>query len=337
MRGKLVCTQPFSWCEVHSDGSVFLCCPAWLKAPAGNLLEQSLEEIWNGPLAREVRKGVLSGTFHRCGKRCPRPAAGRPPVVDLAEVEDAEVHRALSQGLAILPYGPKILNLCFDSRCNLACPSCRATPVDKHSSSAAPLLEKILTQCAPQVQTLVVAGHGDPFATPTYRALLQDIHPERWPRLEEIRLHTNGLLWDAATWRSLEKIHALVREAEISVDAASPGTYALNRGGDWQRLLTNLRFIAGLPLHGKLSMVVQRNNFREMPSFADLADSLGFRAYFSQLVNWGTFSREEYRRRAVQHPEHPEHGQFLAMLAQVARRHHVDLGNLALLVTTAPM
>ncbi|WP_305041520.1 SPASM domain-containing protein [Geoalkalibacter sp.] len=332
MTSRTVCTQPFSWCEVHEDGSVFLCCPAWLKAPAGNLLRQSLADIWNGPLAREVRKGVLNGTFHRCGKRCPRLATGSSPVMDLADVEDVEERRALEKGLAVLPYGPKILNLCFDPRCNLACPSCRATPVGNLSARAARLGEKIRAEFAPHLETMVVAGHGDPFAAPTYRALLLSIHPAGWPRLRDIRLHSNGLLWDAATWQSLANIHSLVREAEISLDAATPETYARNRGGDWSRLRDNLRFIATLPLAGKLSMVVQRNNFREVPALVDLAASLGFRAYFSQLVNWGTFSRAEYRQRAVHHPEHPEHRDLLAVLAQVAGRPHVDLGNLAPLV-----
>ncbi|WP_305046665.1 SPASM domain-containing protein [Geoalkalibacter sp.] len=331
MRAGLICTQPFDWCEVHGDGSVFLCCPAWLKAPAGNLLRQSLDEIWNGPLAREVRKGVLNGSFHRCGRRCPRLAAGRPPVMLLDRVEDSEIRAALGAGQSVLPYGPKTLNLCLDHRCNLACPSCRSEFLAPGASSTHVdhLIEKILADVAPHAQTLVIAGHGEPFASPAYGAILRGYSPAIWPRLGEIRLHTNGLLWDEAAWQSIAAAHSLIREAEISVDAACAATYALNRGGDWQRLLANLRFIATLPLHGKLSFVVQRNNFREMPAFVELARSLGFSAYFSQLVNWGTFSREEYRRRAVHIAEHSDHEEFLAILSQIAGRHQVDLGNLA--------
>lgn len=331
MRAGLICTQPFDWCEVHGDGSVFLCCPAWLKAPAGNLLHQSLDEIWNGPLAREVRKGVLNGRFHRCGRRCPRLAAGTPPVMLLDRVEDAQLRAALGAGQSVLPYGPKTLNLCLDHRCNLACPSCRNEFLAPGASSTHVdiLSEKILADVAPHVQTLVIAGHGDPFASPAYGAILRGYSPAIWPRLGEIRLHSNGLLWNEAAWRAIAAAQPLIREAEISVDAACAATYAINRGGDWPRLLENLRFIGTLPLVGKLSMVVQCNNFREMPAFADLAASLGFRAFFSQLVNWGTFSRKDYRARAVYRSDHPDHGEFLAVLAQVAGRHHVDLGNLA--------
>ena len=66
------CSRPFQWCEVHPDGSVFLCCPAWLKRPIGNLLQQPIEKIWNGAVAQEIRKSILNGSFHNCSKkRCP--------------------------------------------------------------------------------------------------------------------------------------------------------------------------------------------------------------------------------------------------------------------------
>ncbi len=75
--------------------------------------------------------------------------------------------------------------------------------------------------------------------------------------------------------------------------------------------------------------MAQRNNYREMPQFVDLARRLGGRVYFSQLVNWGTFSRQEFQRRAVHLPGHPEHSDFLACLKRVAAVPGVDLGNLA--------
>ncbi len=57
-----ICTRPFEWFEVPPDGSVFLCCPAWLKRSIGNLLQQSIYEIWNGPVAQEIRKSIFNGS-----------------------------------------------------------------------------------------------------------------------------------------------------------------------------------------------------------------------------------------------------------------------------------
>ena len=45
---RLICTQPFNWCEIHTDGSVFACCPSWLSEPLGNLLQTPFQDIWNG-------------------------------------------------------------------------------------------------------------------------------------------------------------------------------------------------------------------------------------------------------------------------------------------------
>lgn len=126
----------------------------------------------------------------------------------------------------------------------------------------------------------------------------------------------------------MQAAQPFVRTAEISVDAASAATYALNRGGDYEQLLANLSFLARLPIAITLSFVVQQNNYREMQAFVNLAQGFGFAVYFSQLVNWGTFRREEFRRRAVHLSQHPEYGHFCSLLQQVADLPGVDIGNL---------
>ncbi|WP_432822174.1 SPASM domain-containing protein [Trichloromonas sp.] len=332
----LICTHPFEWCEIHPDGKVFSCCPAWLKTPIGNLLEQPLMEIWNGPVARGLRSNVLNGTFHSCNrKRCPRLATLAAPVMPIAAVADKEVGEALRKNRSTLPYGPKTVNLCFDLSCNLACPSCRsevAVASGAAKERAQTLAARLVEQAPPHAERLIVSGFGDPFGSPSYRSLLQGITPDSWPKLRRVDLHTNGQLWDEPTWNRFPGLHPLVRSAEISVDAASAATYAKNRGGDFDRLLANLDFIRTLPIELKLSCVVQHNNFRELPAFVERARRYGASVYLSQLVNWGTFSRGEFLRRAVHLPTHPDHDTLLAVLGPLSNLPHVDLGNLAPLV-----
>ncbi len=337
LEGQLICTHPFEWFEIHPDGRVFTCCPAWLKTPIGNLLTDPIETVWNSPVAHAIRKTVLNGSFQYCNrKRCPRLASRTPPVMAAGEVANPETSRAIGRSLGTLPYGPKTLNLCFDHSCNLACPSCRQDITIAQGEAlerAEAIAERIRTEAAPHVETLIVSGFGDPFGSPTYRRLLQGLAPEAYPRLQQVHLHTNGQLWDEKTWNALPALHSLVNKAEISIDAATAATYAENRkGGDFSRLLDNLAFLQSLPIEVKISFVVQHNNFREIPAFAELGARHGFAVYFSQLVNWGTFRREEYRRRAVHLPEHPEHGELCATLGRVARLGHVDAGNLSHLV-----
>ncbi len=334
MSARLICTNPFEWCEVHPDGSVFLCCPAWLKTSVGNLLAQPLSEIWNSAAAQAIRKGVLNGTFHYCRKkRCPRLATATSPVVAAETIASPDTRQAVASGRARLASGPKILNLCCDRSCNLACPSCRTEVIQnrrEESSRVESILARLAREAGSSVERIILSGFGDPFASPVLRAFLQNFPTNDFPRLGAIDLHSNGQLWTRDLWATMPVIHPLVREAEISVDAATAETYGLNRpGGDFSRLLANLAFLGTLPIRVKLSMVVQANNYREIPALVELAGAHGFKAYFSQLVNWGTFSREEFRSRAVHRTEHPEHARLLTLLRQVGSLPQVDIGNLA--------
>lgn len=207
-KAGLICTRPFEWLEIHRDGHSFLCCPAWVKKPVGNLLHQPLAEIWNSPRARETRKACSNGSFHLCSaRRCPHLAAERLPVQRLDRVQNPTLRDAIARGRGRLEFGPRRVNLCHDQSCNLA-------------------------------------------------------------------------------------------------------------------------FIATLQVTGKLSFVVQQNNWREIPAFIALARRFGFSAYLSQMVNWGTFSREEFRRRAVHLPEHPEYPALRRLLDRVGKAGDVDFGNL---------
>lgn len=93
---------------------------------------------------------------------------------------------------------------------------------------------------------------------------------------------------------------------QVSIDAASPGAYALNRGGDWTRLMENLEFIASLkPLHYIFSMVVQANNFREIPRFTEMAERLGAVVVLQRLGGYAA-DGTQYAARAVHELGHRE-------------------------------
>ena len=326
------CSNPFDWCEVHHDGSVFCCCPAWIGRPLGNLLIQPFETIWNGERARTIRATVLDGSFARCNRRrCPRLASDEPPVVPATTVDDLRLRVALDSHLTHLPYGPRRLNLCYDRSCNLACPSCRPAPfvaTGAELERAAAIHQRLLAAVGADAEELRLCGNGEPLASPVFRPFLENLDSAEFPKLRRIHLHSNGQLFTPATWRALATTHPFVKSVEISVDAATAATYAANRGGSWTRLLANLEFIAGLGLELTLSCVVQANNYRELPAFIELAASFGATAYLSQLVDWRSFERGEYLARAVHLPGHPEHEAFRAVLAGIACRSGVDPGNL---------
>ena len=342
---RLFCSKPFSWFEVSrgsEEGETYLCCPSWLEKPIGNLLRSSVDELWNGATAADIRRSILDGSFEYCNyRRCPFLQSRSGPVQRVADVVDPLLRRAIDEGLTILPWGPVQIIASYDRSCNLSCPSCRTQLIMEHDrrDEIMTIQRKLTDEALGQAELLYITGSGDPFGSPFFRSWLQTMRRSDMPALKRIHLHTNALLWTKRIWKTIpEEIRGLIRSAEISIDAATAATYSANRrGGDFERLMENLEFISSeLRPRGPLdsltfSMVVQMNNFREMADFVRLGKQLNVdTVYFSQLVNWGTFNDEEYRGRAIHLPTHPEHQQFMNLLLEpIFEDPIVYLGNLA--------
>jgi sulfatase maturation enzyme AslB (radical SAM superfamily) len=343
-KSGLFCSKPFKWFEVFQGdeiGDIYLCCPGWLDRRIGNIQNVTVEEIWNGKEAQEIRQSILDGSFRFCSySRCPYLQTVSPPVERIEEVTDPELKTVIAEKLTLLPYGPRAVNCSFDRSCNLACPSCRTKVIIEHErrEQIMEVRRRIQEEALRDAHLLYITGLGDPFGSPFYRKWLQTMKREDLPNLRLIFLHTNGQLWTTAIWNTLsEEIRELITCTEISIDAATPETYSKNRrGGSFERLLENLGFISSLRRHGPLnsvtiSMVVQENNFSEMPEFVHMGQRFGFdRVFFSRLINWGTFTGQEFKDRAVHLSEHPRYPEFMALLERdIFRDPIVHLGNLA--------
>jgi hypothetical protein len=325
---RLFCSKPFEWFEVsrgREEGEVFLCCPSWLETPVGNLTRDSVKETWNGEAAQRIRRSILEGTFEYCNAaRCPYLQTRSGPVQRVEDVTDPELRAVIEGGLTVLPYGPRSVNCSYDRSCNLSCPSCRTQIIveSRNRERISGIQGKINDDALADARLLYITGSGDPFGSPFFRRWLQTMRRADMPKLQVIHLHTNGQLWTPRMWETIpEEIRALVKHADVSIDAADPATYAVNRrGGQFDVLLRNLEFIAGLRADGPLewlgiNMVVQANNFAEMPDFVRLGQQFGVdTVYFHQLVNWGTFSDAEFAARAVHRPTHPRHAELVGVL-----------------------
>ena len=315
----LFCAQPFQYAQIDPLGQLYLCCPQLLPTSVGRLDEQDLMSAWNSPAAVAVRESILDGTFaYCCESTCGLLQQRALPRVE--EVTHPEHRRIIAERITRLDHGPRIMNLSYDRSCNLACPSCRGDFIvlrGKARQRASVIHERVLGRHLRDAERLIITGSGDPFGSRLYLSFLRTFDPAAIPGLR-ITLSTNGLLLNEETWRSI--CHNAVDSVDVSVDAATPATYAANRGGDFAQLLANLRFLGGLRAAGELArfelhFVVQANNFREMRAFAELGRELGCDVVcFKQLVNWGTYSAADYARRAVQAPDHPEHGELRELL-----------------------
>ena len=315
------CPAPFENLETAPDGKVYVCCPAWLPVPIGNVGADSPDRIWNSEAARAIRASILDGSYRYCSRvHCPRITSRSLPT---REAVTARRHRTiLAEGRTWMAQGPRRVALSHDRSCNLSCPSCRTEVIlarkEKQERLDA-MAERVILPLARDARTIHVTGSGDPFASHHFRHLLKRLDPSAFPNLQ-VNLQTNGILLDLAAWEDLG-LKGLVSRIAISVDAARAETYAeVRRGGTFPRLLENLAFVrelrrSGAIQHLRLDFVVQAMNFREMPDFVDLARGHGADGVkFQMNRNWGTFSPQEFADRHVGSPEHPRHGAFRAVL-----------------------
>jgi pyruvate-formate lyase-activating enzyme len=315
------CGRPFEDFELTTSGQAYSCCPVWLPVPIGDYRTESAEAIWNSPAAQELRRSILDGDYRYCSKiYCPFILERSLP--RRSEVKNPLHREVLEKRLTVLPWRPQRVRLSHDRSCNLTCPSCRKAPIVARKDEVDRLNALFETTIAPLLRDAVdvtLTGSGDPFGSAHFRYVLKRINRAEFPRLK-LRLQTNGVLLDRKAWEELE-LEGLVSSALVSIDAATPETYAVvRRGGSFERLLENLAFLGELRRakrigYFRLDFVVQALNFREMPAMVELARAFGCDvAHFQMIRNWGTFSLDEYRRQFIGAPDHPDYPAFLEVL-----------------------
>lgn len=323
----LFCSRPFTQLEVASEGSVRICCNDWLPQPIGNLKEQNIDQAWTSEMAQKIRSSALDGTLKYCDhSHCPMIQSQTGSVKKLSSLTKQELKKWRQQLERPSTTSVSRLIVAHDKLCNLSCPSCRHEfyRADQKEREFIESVYDQLPPLLPNLKEMKLLGSGDPFASKYCLRFLNQLSKGNYPNLQ-LQLHTNGLLLNEERWALIEKSKIKIHRLEISIDAATPETYKINRqGGDFNQLLDRLEFVHSLKKEKKIdwvtfSFVVQKNNFREMPDFIDLAQHFNANeSYFSKLNNWDVFSDDEYRERAVHQTGHPEHHEFLKVLKSVA-------------------
>ncbi len=313
------CEKPFEFADIGSRGELNLCCALWLPDIAGDYQSGTFMEVWNSPRAQAIRQSILDGSFSKClEQHCPHlQNKTLPKRGDVTNPEHVEIIR---NNTTVLEHGPRSVVLSYDKSCNLACRTCRVEPImlQGEERSRAEVIQTWATgEHLKDARELNVTLSGDAFGSPVFFKFLREFDASRYPDLQ-ITLCTNGLGLTERNWNRI--CHDAISVVYISMDAATSETYAVNRGGDWSKLLENLKFVSELITSGKIreftiSFVVQANNYHEMPDFASLGESFNATSVlFIQIGNTGVFTKDEYQRRAVHLPSHPQHDELLRTL-----------------------
>jgi organic radical activating enzyme len=331
------CNKLYTWLEFDMFGKAWMCCPSWLPYPIGNVLTQTLDEIWNGKRAQELRNQIFTGDWKYCQHEfCPLIAGDNLPNLNTIDNPPTSTVADL----------PTMFNFSNDESCNLRCPSCR---VDKLLYTEGPLYDRrkevndkifnmLFKEPTDRHFSIHVTGSGDPFASKIYRDMLQKIDGDLFPNLE-VNLQTNGTMFTPTNWRRISKIHKNLRRCAISFDAGTKETYEnkTRLGGDWDLLIENCKYLDNKVLeypNFKIAydFVVQSDNYTEMRRYIRLienqlpnAESINF----SLVTDWGTWPKEVYEEKCIWKDSHPEHSKLLTVLQDnIFKNPKVRLGNL---------
>ncbi|WP_068113027.1 SPASM domain-containing protein [Tropicimonas marinistellae] len=319
--GGRFCDAPFRTIETAPGGDVYFCCPAWLPKPIGNLDTESAGDIWNSDAAKDIRASIHDGSYRYCSRsHCPKLTADTLP--ETADLSNAKM-RAISRTEATeLDAMPERLVLSHDKSCNLSCPSCRSELVIARKAEQKrlnALADRVLFPLMGQARRLRMTGSGDPFGSAHFQYVMRRLKDLDNPDLK-VDLQTNGVLLTPALWDRLG-LEGRVEQMLVSSDAATPETYAiLRRGATFEQLMRALTFIAELRRENRirnfrLDFVVQALNFREMPAFVELAQSLRCDGVKFQMIrNWGTFTPAAFDAANVARRDHAENDAFRAVL-----------------------
>jgi MoaA/NifB/PqqE/SkfB family radical SAM enzyme len=302
---KTFCPRPYDTVLIDKTGSCYLCeCTSWLPQSAGNLHIQSLEDIVNSKMAKELQESIADGSYRYCNnKQCSWLLDTRPETKNWKEI--IPVHRI------------KNIRLAIDDSCNLSCPSCRTQQIFERDKFQLRKKYKLADCVVEYIQSqqhninVHVGSDGDPFASLVYRYFVKQSKD-----LPNVRfsLHTNGLLIKKMHNRHVELFKKL-DVLNISIDGATKETYEkLRRGGLWEKIVENLETIKHLKTKYSfqfiLHFVVQAENYHEMPAIVELAERYkADRVWLNKITNWNTFF--DFNSKNVDDPAHPENKQYL--------------------------
>ncbi len=338
----LLCKIPFNQILVDEKGDVYLCCGSHIQniSPvAGNLFQRDAIEIWNSEIFKTFRMSFVDGSLRYCNEKACSAAANKdkPEFRQMIHSIDEIVHDPALMSSNFSYYlnapdrfdgslaggYPTRLYLGIDTSCNLKCPSCRDQlyMAERSSKRLDNLYGNLKSITPPGIEYLELDGAGDVFASSWYRKFLCNFPVNDFPKLNEILLRSNGILWTEKNWY---RLHPYFRSkliyACISIDAATASTYKKVRGGaSFSTLVKNLHFIKRLKENGEINgltfvMVYRKSNYHEIPAFIEMGNLFSAcHLVIHPLQPWAESTyvlNGTYKHEAIHLESHPEHAEF---------------------------
>lgn len=312
------CERPFKHMYIYPNGDVKIC--AWAGGVVGNLIEQSLDEIWHSEKAERVRDAIRNGSFSYCRMSdCHYCQNGL-----LKDLPEEEVRNAVANEY------PVDFNVACDYTCNHSCPSCRSEVFcgdAEYKKNVELMVDKLLPYLNKATVAISTDGSGDAFFSPSIMRMLENINP---PESCRIGIETNGALCNEKNWEKIKHLSNHFMGITVTPNSFVPSAFKYLNGGhdSYDNVIKNLYFISDLRKKGlikefNISIVVQERNFMELPEFCErcINDFGADSVIVKPLYRWFKLSEDEHWHKDVSNPLHPYHKEYLEILKSPILKH----------------
>ena len=307
-----LCKRFFEHAYINPRGDVRVC--SWNNVVIGNLLTDTMEDIWNSDNRKKLLEGLLKGERFECREaECPHCLND-----ELIEMSEDEIRDAWDKSKY-----PVEFNCAYDYRCNHICPSCRHelyVPTDEYIKNMEIITDK-LAEVLPKAKKIALSGSGDLFANPETLKMLEELKPEN-PEFS-IHIETNGTLLKK-NWHRISHLAKYIKGFTVTVNSYDRRTYKHIQGADnLAACLEGLELIKELKTENpdiffNITMVVQDSNFRQIPEFIEtsLNEYHADRVTLRPIFMWFQISRLDWWYKNVQNPAHIYHQEFLDIMKE---------------------
>ncbi len=305
------CEIPFKKIHIYPGGNVKVC--SWTTKVIGNMLSESIDDIWNGEKAEKIRETVLNGSFEYCNKTgCPFCENNSLPELTEEELKIKAVKSEI----------PTVVNAAFDYTCNHSCPSCR-DEIYKPSKEYVDEVKFMADTLLPIINKgdfLSTNGNGDFFASPYIMEMLSKVKSDN-PNFG-VLLETNGALFTRKNWEKIKHLGQYNLNVIVTPNSFERSTYKYLSGGhdNLDTLLENLYFIKELREQNiinrfEISIVMQERNFSEVPAFTErcLKEYNADQVVIKPIYKWFRMSDEAFWFKDILNPLHPYHKEVLEL------------------------
>jgi len=214
-------------------------------------------------------------------------AAPRIPETPARDLPAAYAYIPLEARGRVAPLGPRVVFIEVTNHCNLLCETCPRTFVSYEEPKTLSWedFQRIVAQF-PDMQRAVLHGIGEPLINRDLPRMIEHL------KAREVRVlfNTNATLLTEAWDRRL--IASGLDEMRVSIDGASPQTYAAIRGAPLlPKIVSNLRRFTALQRElgattprVSIWMTGMRENIAELPDLVRLAAKAGVREVYMQRM-----------------------------------------------------